>query len=257
MADADFDLLRSAVREAGALAAGFLKTKFKRWKKPDNSVVTEADHAVDALLKERLGAARPEYGWLSEETPDAAARLSRRELWIADPIDGTRSFADGSDEWCVAAALIRDGAPVLSAVYRPLREDFYEAAAGQGAYLNGARLDLKDTSAGRSARIIGHAGTLKALAAAMPLTQVPGGNTPLSMRLAFVASGDIDAALSPLPKHDWDLAAGALLVTEANGSITTATGEAFRFNQRRAQQAGYVAADAALHRKILEVMSPL
>jgi myo-inositol-1(or 4)-monophosphatase len=252
LADADFDLLRAAVREAGTLAVEFLKKKFRRWNKPDNSVVTEADLAVDALLKERLGAARPDYGWLSEETPDAAARLGRQTLWIADPIDGTRAFAEGTDEWCVAVALVRDGAPALAAVYRPLKEDFYEAAKGQGAFLNGVRLAVKPARA--TPRIIGPVPALKSLAARLDLTPVPGGRVPLAMRLAFVAAGDIDGALSPTPKHDWDLAAGALLVSEAKGAITCADGTPFRFNHRTPQQAGYVAAEPVLHRKILEAM---
>ena len=254
MADADFDLLRSAVREAGKLAFDLFAKNVKRWNKADGSVVTEADHAVDDLLKERLGASRPSYGWLSEETPDTAERLARPMLWIADPIDGTRSFANGGDDWCIAVALIRDGVPLLAALHRPVRDDFYEAKAGEGAYLNGRRLDIANTTPRGSASIIGHVPALKSMQRRMPLTIVQGGSVPLAMRFAHVASGEIDGALSPLPKHDWDLAAGALLVQEAQGKITCADGTPFRFNKERAQQAGYVAAGADLHRKLLEAM---
>lgn len=255
MADADFDLLRCAVREAGVLAFSLFAKSVKRWNKADGSVVTEADHAVDDLLKNKLGAARPDYGWLSEETPDNEERLRHSSLWIADPIDGTRSFANGGDDWCVAVALIRDGTPVLAAIHRPVRDDFYEAKAGEGAFLNGKRLDISAQTPSRSASIVGHMPTLKTMQRTMPITTVPGGSVPLAMRLAFVASGDIDAALSPLPKHDWDLAAGALLVQEAGGKITGADGAPFRFNRREPRQTGYVAAGTALHRKILEAMN--
>src|SRR6188768_444379 len=89
----DASLLFDTVREAGALALAMARKGFRRWTKSDGTPVTEADIAVDTLLKEKLVGARPDYGWLSEETPDDPARLARRKLWIADPIDGTRAFA--------------------------------------------------------------------------------------------------------------------------------------------------------------------
>jgi len=108
---ADAELLHEAVREAGELARALFQQKIKRWTKSDGSPVTEADLAVDKILKARLHGARPDYGWLSEETPDGPERLGQRKVWIVDPIDGTRAFAHGGDEWCVAAALLVNGRP--------------------------------------------------------------------------------------------------------------------------------------------------
>ena len=122
----------------GELGKSLTRQNVKRWSKPDGSEVTEADLAIDALLKDRLQAARPSYGWLSEETPDGAARLAHDRIWIVDPIDGTRAFINSRDEWCVAAALIERGRPVVAAVYRPMVEEFYTAIAGRGAFLNSA-----------------------------------------------------------------------------------------------------------------------
>jgi myo-inositol-1(or 4)-monophosphatase len=252
---ADAELLEAAVREAGALARALFQTSVKGWTKDDGSPVTEADLAVDHALKARLRDARPGYGWLSEETPDTPERLERRHVWIVDPIDGTRAFAQGGDEWCVAAALLVDGRPALAAIFRPMTGDFYQATLGLGARLNGRLLRVTHGTELPGARILGNASALKHLRARAPVDAVPGGNTPLAMRLARVAEGVLDAALSTTPKHDWDLAAGDLLVHEAGGTVTGLRGERFTYNRRETRQADYVASSHTLHAQLLEQLA--
>lgn len=252
---ADAELLEDAVREAGALARSLFR-KVKHWTKSDGSPVTEADLAVDRVLKARLHDVRPDYGWLSEETPDTPDRLGCAKVWIADPIDGTRAFTHGADEWCVAAALLTDGRPTLAAVYRPMTDDFYAAEAGKGARLNGRPLHIGKTNGLAGARVLGNASALKQLQAQAPVEAVPSGNIPLALRLAFVAEGKLDAALSTTPKHDWDLAAGDLLVHEAGGLVTGLSGIPFTYNRAVTRQENYVAASPGLQAKLLEHLSP-
>lgn len=251
---ADAELLEDAVREAGALARS-LFGQVKHWTKSDGSPVTEADLAVDKLLKERLHDARPDYGWLSEETPDTPDRLGCAKVWIADPIDGTRAFTHGADEWCVAAALLTDGRPTLAAIYRPMTGDFYKAEAGKGASLNGRPLHIVEGGGLTGARVLGNASALKQLQAQAPVEAVPSGNIPLALRLALVAQGKLDAALSTTPKHDWDLAAGDLLVHEAGGIVTGLSGKVFTYNRTVTRQENYVASSARLQAKLLEHLS--
>lgn len=251
---ADAELLHKAVREAGLLARSLFQ-KVKAWTKSDGSPVTEADLAVDKLLKARLHDARPDYGWLSEETPDSADRLSKSKVWIVDPIDGTRAFANGGDEWCVAAALLIDGRPELAAIYRPMAEEFYEARHGKGAHLNGALLHVGKPSGLTRARVLGNASAIRQLEAKAPVKAIASGNTPLAMRLARVASGELDAALSTTPKHDWDLAVGDLLVHEAGGIVTGLNGKVFTYNRAETRQANYVATSQALHATLLEQLA--
>src|SRR5262245_31853533 len=99
------DLLADAVREAGALALKTFRSPLRQWIKGQSSPVSEADIAVDALLRERLGRAFPGYGWLSEETEDDPQRLKADAVWIVDPIDGTRAYLDGRGDWVVSVAL--------------------------------------------------------------------------------------------------------------------------------------------------------
>ena len=112
--------------------------RLKKWDKDEGAgPVTEADLAVNAYLEDTLQAARPDYGWLSEETEDSEARLKKSRAFVIDPIDGTRSFIEGSTTWAHSIAVVEDGRPIAAVVYLPLRQKLYSAALGQGATLNG------------------------------------------------------------------------------------------------------------------------
>ena len=130
------DLLADAVREAGALALLTFRGEIKSWIKGKSSPVTEADVAVDELLRERLQGAG-DFGWLSEETEDDPARLQKRHVWVVDPIDGTRAYLAGSPEWVISAALVSDSRPVVGALYAPVTDELFLAIAGAGVTLNG------------------------------------------------------------------------------------------------------------------------
>ena len=113
--DPDLELICAAAHEAGDLALRLREGEGKAWAKPGGSPVTEADLAVDLLLKGRLRQARPDYGWLSEETKDDQSRLQARRTFVVDPIDGTRAYVRGLPWWCVSIAVVQDGAPVARA----------------------------------------------------------------------------------------------------------------------------------------------
>ncbi|MFT3989360.1 3'(2'),5'-bisphosphate nucleotidase CysQ [Aestuariivirga sp.] len=253
MPDADAALLFETVRAAGDLALSMMRRRVKHWRKPDGSPVSEGDIAVDQLLKERLQKARPDYGWLSEETPDSAARLSCDTIWIADPIDGTRAFIAGKDTWGVAVALARKGRAVLGAVYCPLTDEFFTAIEGHGAFLNDARLELADDPALTGARIAGSKGALRQLSVYGIIPDISG-SLPLQLRLAHVAAGRLDGALSTGHKNDWDLAAGDLLVREAGGMAGDLSGKPFVYNRPEPWQQGMIAAGAKRFAALTEAL---
>lgn len=252
----DARLLNDVVRAAGELGLALGRKKgLQHWTKPDGSHVTEGDLAINALFEARLRAERPDDGWLSEETPDEPqARMAKSRLWIIDPIDGTRAFMEGREEWCVAAALAIDGRPVLAAVYRPRLEEFYIATAGEGATLNGERLAIPDSASLEGARI---AGNRKALAGLSPfgIAADPSGSLPLQLRLAYVAAGRLDGAVSIGKRNDWDLAAGELLVIEAGGAVSGVSGEGYIYNRPQPWQQGLVAAGAKRHAALIDALS--
>src|SRR5690606_24613857 len=102
--------------------------------------VSEADILVDRYLAATLLGARPDYGWLSEETVDNPSRLSCRRVFVVDPIDGTSGFLRGEDSWTICLAVVEDGVPVAGVVYAPVRDELYDAVAGGSARLNGQPL---------------------------------------------------------------------------------------------------------------------
>ena len=249
----DAALLFDAVREAGALAMTMFRQNVRCWSKADGSPVSEADVQVDALLRGRLQTCRPTYGWLSEETPDSEERLGCEKIWIADPIDGTRAFVNGGNDWCIAVALVSAGRPTAAAIYRPAHEEFYSAIAGEGARMNGKRLATTDAHTLAEAHVMGTRKSLADLAGHGILADVSG-TLPLQLRLAFVASGRVDAAVSFGNKSDWDLAAGDLIVHEAHGLAGDLSGRGYVYNRPQTWQHGMIAAGGKRHAAIIQAL---
>ncbi|NNE23039.1 MAG: 3'(2'),5'-bisphosphate nucleotidase CysQ [Rhizobiales bacterium] len=252
----DEDLLHAAVREAGALAAGYFNGSTQSWTKDDGTPVSDADLAVDELLKSRLLPARPDYGWLSEETDDNDDRLANSRVWVVDPIDGTRSFLEGGEHWCVTAALVEDGRPAIGVVYLPLSDKMYAARAGEGASMNGQLLIASTRNELAGSKMIAHKSILQPHRWQTPWPDVDVGmTTSLALRLCLVADGSFDAALAVGSKCDWDLAAGDLIVHEAGGRVCDLGGATLRYNKRATRQDGLIASGANLHDEIIRFSS--
>ena len=117
MPEPDLALLRDAAKAAGEIATKHFRKDPEAWDKgAGQGPVTEADIEVDTMLREELTAARPDYGWLSEETADNATRLDRERVFVVDPIDGTRAFMDGKTGFSHALAVVEQGVPVAAVV---------------------------------------------------------------------------------------------------------------------------------------------
>jgi len=255
---ADHAMLMEAVREAGALALSFFRQGPKTWKKDAGDPVSEADIAVDVLLRERLHAPRPDYAWLSEESEDDPVRIDHRRVWIVDPIDGTRAFLEERPEFTVVAALVEDGRPLLGAVYNPATDEFFDAVKGGGARLNGKTITVSDRGDFNDARLLASARMVKRTIETMstrPATY--DAVNSVAYRMALVACGKYDATLSLGPKSDWDIAAADLVVTEAGGLSTDASGARFVYNGAVPRHPSLAVANPALHTRLLEVVESL
>lgn len=226
----DLALLVEATREAGRIGLAFFKRDPKAWTKGVSSPVTEADIAVDRYLHATLTSARPDYGWLSEESIDTPDRLGRQRLFVVDPIDGTRGFIEGNPDWCVSVALVEDGVTVAAVLFAPAREELFEAVAGEGARLNGEPIHVSDRLVLEGAKIAGPARHLKAMAAHGMDPRERRFTPSLAYRFALVACGRVDVATARSGAYDWDLAAVDLLVQEAGGTLRDLEGARLRFN---------------------------
>lgn len=244
--------LADAVVAAGAVAVAMFRAGVKSWSKHNDSPVTEADLAVDLMLRERLSLIGPDYGWLSEETVDEPSRLSRRRVWIVDPIDGTRAYMSGGHDWCVEAALVEDGRPIAGALFAPVTDELFIAVRGGGATRNGQPIRVSQAPAVAGALADGPAVWLDTIDSQHgPLRRVTRIRS-LALRIARVATGELDAAFASPNGHDWDLAAADLLVHEAGGRLTTLDGLPLAYNAPVPRHGALVSAGTRLYPSIMD-----
>ena len=248
----DSALLADTVREAGALAHSLFRTELKNWIKGASSPVSDADIAVNDLLEKRLRSATPDYGWLSEESADDPSRLQRRLVWIVDPIDGTRGYLAGKEDWCVSVALVENESPLLAAVFAPASDEFFFAARGQGASCNGTALHATSGTELDFSRVAGPKPLVERLRKTPDDIVLHPRIGSLALRLCRVAQGSLDAAFAGGQSRDWDLAAANLIVQEANGNMTALSGEAISYNRREVTHGVLVAAGRDRHARIVE-----
>ena len=247
-------ILIDAVREAGALALDMFGRELKTWTKSGSSPVCEADIAVDRLLRARLTAAAPDYGWRSEESGDDPARLAAKRVWIVDPIDGTRAYIRGLADWSVAAALVESGRPLLGVIFAPVEAALFAAAAGHGASVNGTAIRASEGSKLEGASVAGPHRHLERLAAAVPGIETVEKIHSLALRFARVAQGTLDVAFAGRSSNDWDLAAADLLVHEAGGALTDIEGRILTYNRADPVHEALVAAGRTRHRALLDIV---
>nr|WP_281070700.1 3'(2'),5'-bisphosphate nucleotidase CysQ [Oceaniglobus trochenteri] len=245
-------MLCDAVRGAGMIALGHWRDDPQTWHKPEGAgPVTEADLAANAHLHACLHPARPDYGWLSEESDHDPARLTARRCFIVDPIDGTRAFIAGQSAWAVSVAVATEGQITAAAVFLPAQDKLYTAAIGQGAHLNGAPIRASAASDPDSATILATKPTLAPEHWRGTPPAKRHHRPSLAYRLCLVAEGRFDAMLSLHRTWEWDIAAASLIVTEAGGTATTRRGAPLAFNQAAARTDGCLAAAPDLHGPLL------
>lgn len=225
------DALGEIAREAGAIALKTFRGTVRSWTKGGQSPVCEADLAVNEFLKARLAADAPEPGWLSEESADDPARLAAERVWIVDPIDGTRAYLAGLEDWTVSIALVEAGRPLLAALYAPATDELFLAERGRGALRNEEPLRVTDADALAGARIGGPKNRIEGLAAVAPGIVPAKKIHSLALRFARLAQGRLDAVFASANSHDWDLAAADLLVHEAGGALTDLAGRPVHYNR--------------------------
>ncbi len=249
----DCRLIVEAVEAAGQIALNYFRRDPEVWDKGSGlGPVTEADFAVDAALRDRLRAARPDYGWLSEESADTPDRLLRDSVFIVDPIDGTRAFIEGGRDFSVVVAVVRRGRVGAGVVHMPAREKTYAATDGGGALFNGRRI-----LANRSASLAG----ARVLASRTQIEHGPWRVCPppvqrhfrssLAYRLCLVAEGRFDAVLTFRDCWEWDVAAADLICREAGAKVTGQSGLAHAYNNREPRVPGIVAAPGPLHESFM------
>jgi myo-inositol-1(or 4)-monophosphatase len=252
----DVVLIERAVQQAGEIARRYYGTEYRRWSKSRGEPVTEADLAIDRFLRATLEKARPDYGWLSEETGKDPSRLHAMRMFIVDPIDGTTAFLKQRPHFSISVGITENSRAMAGAVYNPILDECFSAFAGGGARLNGEPISVTGCPEVEGCRIVGHKDVFTdARWSTPPLAPWPAmhveSRSSVAYRMALVAAGQFDAAVILSPKHDWDMAAGDVIVREAGGFVTDKDGHVLEFGRRDAVQRTMVCAGPRLHAKIL------
>jgi myo-inositol-1(or 4)-monophosphatase len=248
----DLELIIDKVRRAGALAqhlkAQGLITRYKS----DGSIVTNADTEVNLWLKGALLAARPDYGWQSEEEADNTERLTSLRTFVLDPIDGTMGLSKGSPYWTIALAVIEANQPVAAVVYAPDSNEMYSAAYGEGAFLNGQLIHASQRSALEDSEVLGDARLFGKDIWPVPWPRMSVHSRPsVAYRMVCVAAGTADFTLALTPKRDWDVAAATLIAQEAGAIVTDHLGNPYGFNAIDSLKPSLICAGAPLFDEII------
>ena len=224
-----------AVTRAGKIQMEFLETGFKISKKGAIDLVTEADIAVEQMFRAMIAERFPDHTILAEEFGQDAATSGASHCWVFDPIDGTNNYAHGLPIFCSSLALEIDGKGVIGAIYDPTREELFVAERGGGAFLNGEPIHTSAAPSlvesmlvtgfpydvhkripeivGLFGEFVGRAGAVRRLGSA-------------ALDLCYVAAGRMDGFWEQSLKP-WDVAAGAIIVEEAGGTVTDFFGGPF------------------------------
>lgn len=255
MPGSDLQLIVDAAQQASEIALKYWKSDPNVTYKDGGSPVSEADFAVDRYLRETLTAARPDYGWLSEETQDSLDRLHRPRVFVVDPIDGTRAFVGAEPTWAISIAVVEHGEPTAGAILLPARDKLYTARAGAGAAFNGTPLGPVKAPSTGELTILGSKSSLAARHWRKPLDGARRAWRPsLAYRFCLVAEGRFDATLTVGRTWEWDIAAGSLIAAEAGARVTDGSGNRIRFNTPDRNARGSLVAAPALHSELLARM---
>lgn len=255
--NSDLSIAKTAAIEAGGIILNYYKADYEIKDKGYHNPVTTADNAADTRLKEILMVARPNYGWLSEETVDSPERLTKDRVWIVDPLDGTKEFIEGVPHFVVSVALVENGNPIVGVLYNPVTAETFTAAKGEGAELNGEEIQCttednvgnmvilnsrSETRRGLWTPYDGTFGELRAIGS-------------VAYKLGLTAAGQADIFASLRPKNEWDICAGNCIINEAGGKLIDLKGNRVVFNREKTLiEPGLIAGDIDAVDKTFEVL---
>jgi myo-inositol-1(or 4)-monophosphatase len=248
--------IRTALEASRAVFARFTPGAIETEYKVGHDPVTEADRALDAVLRQEL--LRDGEGWLSEESVDDPVRLQRSRVWVVDPLDGTREFVKGIPEFCVSIGFVEDGRPVAGGIYNPATDETFLGSIDSGVTYNGKPSQPSQRTSLNGALVLASRSEVKrgewkpfenATFKIRPMGSV-------AYKLALVATGLADITFTLTPKNEWDVVAGVALVQSAGGFVSTLEKSIFTANRRDPLLSGLLASGPFLREKLIALVEP-
>ena len=248
--------IEAAIEAARTVFARFTPGAIETEYKIGHDPVTEADRALDAVLRQNL--LREGEGWLSEETADNPSRLAKERVWIVDPLDGTREFVKGIPEFCVSIGFVENGRPVAGGICNPATNETIIGAIDAGVVYNGkpAQPSQRKTLAGSlilASRSEVKRGEWQQFQTGEYEIKAMGS---VAYKLGLVAAGKADITFTLTPKNEWDVAAGAALVASGGGFVCTLDRGSLALNRKDTLLSGLLAGGPFLKDELLAVTEP-
>ncbi len=228
----DLALMITAAKQAGEIGMRYFRSNLNDvWYKNGHSPVSTADLEIDRFLKTMFSTHRPDYGWLSEETADDHARVEKERVVIVDPIDGTRGFIKGCEEWCISIAIANGSRPETSVLYCPALQQLFAAERGSGVRTE--NVPLRREATGNRPLVTGSSKLIGQITDDRHSPFEASGFIPsLAYRLALVAAGQLDGAFARAGAKEWDVAAADLILEESNCVLRDRHGAGLTYNNR-------------------------
>ncbi len=232
--------------------AGAIETEYKIGHDP----VTEADRALDAVLRKEL--LRQGEGWLSEESLDDRSRLGCSRVWVVDPLDGTREFVEGIPEFCVSIGFVENGLPVAGGIYNPATDETFVGSIDSGVTYNGKPSQPSQRKSLDGALVLASRSEVKrgewkpfenAAFTIRPMGSV-------AYKLALVSAGQADITFTLTPKNEWDVVAGVALVQSAGAFVSTLEKTSLTANRLDPLLSGLLASGPFLKEQLLALVEP-
>ena len=260
------DVARTLALEAGAKIVALRQSPLVQNRKPDHSLVTNADHEADRIVREGLRKAFPEHSILTEES-GLEGPVQADYLWVVDPLDGTRAYAKGVTGYSVMVGLLKDGLPHAGVVFDPLEGHLYEAVRGEGAYHTFGNIRQKarvsSTDEIRKMPVITSTGFPKTTEDSLRQRFSGRWIAPVNsvgVKIGYMVRGLVDIYVNHHSVHYWDTCAPQIILEEAGGTITflDGTGVNYSFEAGTYQHRGpTVATNAKCHEDILTIIRSL
>ncbi len=265
--DDELALATRLARQAGERIRALHRSGLQVDRKEDDSPVTEADRAADAILRGGLASAFPDDGMLSEETPDDGSRFGRERVWMIDPLDGTKDFVRGLNGFAVMIGLLVGDTPALGVVYQPMGDRLYHAARGQGAWVSVAggpaeRLRVSAITDASQIRMVAskshRSDTIDRVREKLGIADELNIGS-VGLKLGLIAEGERDLYVNPAGHSKlWDACGPEAILTEAGGKLTDAHGAPLRYRgQELGNRRGLIASNGHLHELVVQRLAEL